>query len=258
MFRQIPVGALTRQHQRVALAQNVVVDERVLDSLRHALLGVRDQQSRRQVIVARLLFQLLLHLLVVDQHQPPHRPLQFQTVCETHRLLVEELHVLLLQEASPADVALQQTGPHVHSHDLQFVPAHLLLEAHDRVPERGMRYDHVDQEELRDPVRPLQRQSRLSHSLRKDAHGDQPLRERGRVDEVLEDAAVAADDDVLVGVAAVDDGWNVESAQARLVADEGVVPRENVCIGGRRDLYLARGERGSGRAWRRSRGWSPS
>ena len=221
VLRQIAEGALRRQKQHRTVAQQVILDDRALQSLVAGILRVTHRAVDPRVPVLRSLHHLLLHPIRIGQHQPLHlllfAPLHAWRVLS--RLRNEVLHVARLKETPPADISLQQSGADVDSEVAVLGPHQLLLDGGDGIRDDGKRMENIDEEELQDLVVLLQGiTGRSSHN----AVVHEPLGQKRSMNEFVSDSAGAANDDESVWIRSVQDGWKVNSAAPLAIRDDGV------------------------------------
>ena len=242
MFGEIPEGALGGEHEKIALAQQIVLHHRAFPRAPTLRLRVRHRAVRppHRAHPRRALLHSSPRLLAVRQHKPPHRPRVLRLLRLLRPLLRdlhEPIHVPPPQKPAPAHVSLQQPRPHVQPNHVDPRPAHGRAELRHGALDFGLRLHDVDEEELQKAVVDVQR---AAVGAADDAVGAQPASQRGVVHEAVVDAAGATQDEEVGGMVAVEQLGNVRGAVVVEFSENRVGTLEKACeLGWRREKERA-------------------
>ena len=243
MLGQVPESTLRGENQIVALAEQIILHHGALPRAPTHRLGVRHSAVRRPHDSLPRFLHFSPRLLVIRQHEPPHRlPLlpSLHALRPLLRDLHEPIHVLPPQEPSPPHVSLQQSRPHVHPDHVKPRPPHAPAERLHGAPDLGLRLHDVDEEELQKAVVDVER---VALALADDAVGAQPAAQRGVVHEAVVDAAGAAQDEEARGVVAAEQLGHVGVAVVVEFAQNGVAEMQKICEVSEEGAATRRGSR---------------
>ena len=234
VFCEIPEGALGGEHEIIALAQQIVLHHRAFPRAPALRLRVRHRAVRPPHLAhpRGALLDPPSGLLVIRQHEPPHRPLLLlsRPLRPPPRGLHEPIDVPPPQEPAPPHAALQQPRPHVQPDHVEPRPPHGLAEFRHGAPDLGLRLHDVDEEELEEAVVDVERAALRGPD---DAVGAQPAAQRGVVHEAAVDPAGAAQHEEVGGVVALEQLGDVRGAVVVEFSENRVGTLEEACESGR-------------------------